>query len=522
MGASSDKNDEISYKNEIISYDLNEGLLCPICREIPEVLNINTDNSKIEFNCKKCGVYEILIDEYFDKLSKSDKFKICSSCENKSKKNKYYYCFNCNKDYCEECKYRYHYNHECIEVNEKKNICLRKNKEFIYFCFDCQENLCEIDKIAHRNHKVDIISRYREHLIKDKYKIKKINEELNNLIEFNNIILRNEEYFINSIKNIGKSLEEENKRDSKDIKCLFTGLSRGIEVSCKAIYELKKYQNIYLYRKDKYLHLYNRELDNQDFKFLSQIRFNQLKEIDISENRISNIEPFNKMSLPFLEFLNLSHNRIQIIEPVAKLKSNNLEYIFVQGNIIEDIEAFLESYFPSLKILRVEEYNIFEEYENDQKKKKKRKELLDKINKKYHEKFIYKSIVEQMKEFRKKYKLEIDAFNLAEEFDLRNLEGGDEMLKKLFLIITFESKNKIKYLNLRNNGIKDPSMLNRINFNKLVDLDLGANKIEDLKFLQNMKSEKLKRLYLDNNLFNDIYPIININAHFPSLEFLSL
>ena len=55
------------------------------------------------------------------------------------------------------------------------------------------------------------------------------------------------------------------------------------------------------------------KLDDQDFKYISQIRFNQLKEIEISENNITNIEPFNKMSLPFLEFLNLSHNKIQII-----------------------------------------------------------------------------------------------------------------------------------------------------------------------------------------------------------------
>ncbi len=37
MGASSDINEEneISYDNKIISYDLNEGLLCSKCGEIP-------------------------------------------------------------------------------------------------------------------------------------------------------------------------------------------------------------------------------------------------------------------------------------------------------------------------------------------------------------------------------------------------------------------------------------------------------------------------------------------------------
>jgi len=407
--------------------------------------------------------------------------------------------------------------------------------------------LCEEDiRMEHKYHKIEVISNLRQILIEGEDKIKEINGELDNLIEFNNVVLRNEEYFINSIKNIGKSLEEGNKRDSKDIKCLFTGLSRGIENSFKANDKLKDEYQIQLLRKDKYLHLNYRHLGDKGFKYISQIAFNQLKEIDISENKITNIEPFKKMSLPFLEYLNLSCNRIQIIEPVAKLKSNNLEYIFLQRNEIMDIEAFLESYFPALKILRVEDNNIGVEIEKDEEEKKKTKEILNKINKKYSEKFVYKSIEEQIKEFTKKYKLGIYKFNLDEEFelkssknkdkiqlelwnyiknnivniDLSNIEGGDEMLKYLFLIITYKPKNKIKYLNLRNNDIKDPSMLNRINFIYLAQLDLGENKIEDLKFLQNMKSENLKELYLDNNLFNDICPILN--AHFPSLKFLSL
>jgi len=511
MGASSDINDEneISYENKMISYDLNEVLLCSKCGEIPEVLNVYTDNNKIEFNCRKCGIYEILIDEYFDRLSKSYYFKKCNSC--KCKKNKYYYCFNCKNDYCEKCKERNHYNHKCIEVNEKKIICLKHNKEFKYFCSDCQENLCEEDiRTEHKNHKIMVISNLRQILINNEDIIKEINEELNNLIEFNNVILRNEEYFINSIKNIGKSLEEGNKRDSQDIKCLFTGLSRGIENSFKAIDMLKEYK-IQLFRKDKYLHLNYRYLEDKGFKYISQIAFNQLKEIDISENDIKSVEPFNKMSLPFLEYLNLSFNRIHIIEPVSKLKSNNLEYIFLHCNKIKDIEAFLVSYFPALKILRVEDNNIGVEIEQDEWEKKKTKEILNKINKKYREKFIYKSIEEQIKEFSKKYRLGI--YKEIKNIDLCDKKGGDEMLKYLFLIITYQTENKIKYLNLRNNDIKDPSMLSRINFNKLIKLDLGANKIEDLKFLQNMNSENLKELYLDNNLINDICPILN-NALF--------
>ena len=295
------------------------------------------------------------------------------------------------------------------EDNNKK----KKNKNDNYdkyddFNFDFNDNKnsdekdfsnidSRINKILGKDH--DLNFNKRDFHDEDNTIIE-INKELNNLIEFNNVILRNEEYFINSIKNIGKSLEEGNKRDSKDIKFLFSGFSKDIENSNKAIDALKYHKEILLDRDLKYINLNSRNLDNQDFKYISQIRFNQLREIDLSENKIINIKPFNKMSLPFLEFLNLSYNEIQIIEPVAKLKSKNLEYIFLQRNKIKDLETFLVSDFPALKILRVEDNNIFEknEWENE-----KEKEILDIINKKYREKFIYKSMKEQIREFKYKY-----------------------------------------------------------------------------------------------------------------------
>jgi len=528
MGASSNRNDEnkkSNYnENEIISYNLFEDLLCSKCGEIPEILNIHTDNNKIEFNCKVCGIYEILIDEYFDRLSKNNCFKKCNFCENKGLRNEYYYCLNCMKDYCQSCKNNYHSNHECIKVDEKKRVCLKHIKEFKYFCFDCQENFCENHINLHENHEIIETSNSMNSFFEYPNKIKEINNELKNLVEFNNLILKNEElfqnrnFYMNSIINMGKSLKEGNERNTKDIKFLFSVLRKDLDNSMRAIETLKDKKGIYLHRKDKYLNLNNMKLDDQDFRLISQITFNQLKEIDISENNITNVEPFNKMSLPFLEFLNLSYNEIKIIEPVTKIKSKNLQYIFLQNNKIEDMQAFLTSNFPALKILRVENNTINEKngmYEETYKIS----EILYKINKKYLGKFEYKSLEEQIKEFKNIYNID-DISEDKENIELCDLKGGDKIIKYLFLIFSYKSKNKIKKLILRNNDIKDPTMLSKINFNKLQTLDLTSNKIEDLTFLQNMKSENLKYLYLDNNNFNNIYPILN--ANFPNLEFLSL
>jgi Leucine-rich repeat (LRR) protein len=251
---------------------------------------------------------------------------------------------------------------------------------------------------------------------------------------------------------------------------------------------------------------------------MSQIKFDQLKEIDISQNKIKNIQPLKNMSLPFLKFLNLSYNEIQIIEPVTKINSKNLRYIFLQKNQIKDIETFIDSNFPSLKILRVEDNDINLENENDEEIKKKRREALIKINNKYPGRFIYKSIEEQKKEFKDKYNLDISWDN--ENIDLYDTEGGNEMLKKLFLIITYNPENAIKKLTLRNIDIVDPSLLSRVNFNHLETLDLSVNSIIDLKFLLDMKAKNLKHLFLDYNKINDFNPLFIEN--FPKLKLLLL
>ena len=99
------------------------------------------------------------------------------------------------------------------------------------------------------------------------------------------------------------------------------------------------------------------------------------------------------------------------------------------------------------------------------------------------------------------------------KIDLNDRKGGNTMLKYLFLIITYANENKIKKLTLRNIGIKDASMLSRINFSQLRTLDLAYNEIKNSNFLIDIKADNLKDLYLDNNYFKNFYPILNVNVN---------
>jgi len=551
-------------ENQVLLDRSDNELFCPKCGEVPEFLKIHTNNSKIELKCKNCGVYEQKINEYYNDLKDSKYSKInCLNCntnyyinnDNNTQVN-IYYCYECNNNYCEKCKNN-HLEHHSINFHEKKYYCLKHFGEKLkYFCLDDQENICEQELTSlHRDHDIKEISELKKLVKKFSKKIEKTNRELKKITKFNNLILNtgevsNSNYFhLQSIINLGKSFERGDKIDSKDIDCLFEELIMDIKISSDANKNLEK-KDIYLSRNEKYIHLNKRNLDNQDFKYISQIRFNQLKEIDISENNIISIENFKKMSLPFLEFLNLSHNKIKLIKPMTKLKYKNLKYIFLQKNEIEDLESFLNTEFSSLDLLRVEDNKVIDE----------NNEKIKKLKDKFKKKIILKPIKNQIKKFLDDYNLEFSKIieenseqntqensnenktgdyalrysegnNINEsefeknienivDIDLNDILGGDELLKSLFLIITYKSKNRIRKLILRNNDIEDPLILSRINFDSLRTLDLAVNKIKDLKFLSCLKAKYLKYLYLDNNSFNDIYPILS--SELSHLEVISL
>ena len=239
------------------------------------------------------------------------------------------------------------------------------------FCEDCEENICKIEKDSiHKGH--NLINIFR--LYNDSFRYKKIiiekNRILSNIIRFNNLILKtfekfkNNYYHIKSVINLGKSIQKENLRDSQDIECMDYNLKNSLYKQREAIDILKKKSDIFLSRNDTFLHLYNRNVRDEEFKLISQIKFNQLKEINLSGNNIKNIEYFNKMNLPYLEYLNMSYNRIENIEPIAELNSKELKEIFLQNNEIKDLYPFLESDFPKLEILRIEN-NIFDKNSED-------------------------------------------------------------------------------------------------------------------------------------------------------------
>ena len=439
--------------------NVNVDFRCPECLKIqPEILNINVDNKKVEFHCIKCAENEY----------NSHNFKLI-----RENNITHFFCKNAEEDGSN--------NHWVIEdrtpINEIREESLK--------------NFILKDEILKTNKEI----------------IEKKNEQLKKIIKFNKIIkqsyekYKNNYFYLKSFDNVYKSFEREKLRNSNELKFLFTAFNNEIEISDEAIEKLFYEKDIEIEREVESLLLNNKELKNEDIKCISKIKFNQLKEIDLSGNEITNIEPLFIINLPFLEFLNLSNNYIENIEPLREKNLKPLKYLFIQNNKIKDIQIFLDKDFPVFDILKLENNNIEEN-----------SDPLGRLISIYTKN--KKILITKIDELKSKYNIECD--ENKKEMQLEGLKGGDLMLKYIF--INIPSNNNIEKLNLAGNEIEDPSILNRIQFNSLEELDLSRNNIKNLNFLKKLKAKNLKNLFLNNNKINNMSLLYNIKKTFAYLE----
>lgn len=527
--------------------------LCPLCGNIPVIKNVHTDNGHIELICKYHGILDFPINDYAKAMKDSmyTYFKIkCGHCnkEQGTEEPLFKYCYYCKLNFCSECVNRFDLrgidhrrNHLdfCIDVNEKNHKCHEHPlKEFTEYCYDCQENICEKEKTErHRDHKkVNLFTLY-EQAAKYRTRIVEKNRILSDIIRFNQLILNSYDKFqdnffhIQSVINIGKSLDEENKRDGKEMENMIYHLEKSHKAQQEALAKLNedfkldfegnelKLSLRWKEERDKDGNLIRKKLGDIGFQLLSKIQFTDLKDINVSNNSISNISALNDMVLPHLEFINMSENEITDVEPIAKLDSKNLKEIFLQRNRIKDFSPFLRSQFPALERLRIENNNFNKDLQEF-------KDFIKKLSNKINGEIIY--VAKTLDEFKRKYKVEIEED--MKIIGLNDLRAQDILLQELYYVL--EPDIKILEISLRNNDIKNVSLISRIPYKSIRIIDLSMNNISNLEFILEMKSKNLRELYLNDNLLNDISCLIKIydpalhkdneKEKFPNLKVISL
>ena len=116
------------------------------------------------------------------------------------------------------------------------------------------------------------------------------------------------------------------------------------------------------------------------------------------------------------------------------------------------------------------------------------------------------------------------------KISLNDLRAEDTLLRELYYIL--KPDIKILEISLRNNDIKNASLISRIPYKCIKIIGLSMNNISTLEFILEMKSKNLREIYLNDNLLNDISCLIKIydpalhndedNEKFPNLKVISL
>ena len=490
---------------------------CPKCGEIPELVNIYTDIGMIILKCRE-HENKWNIEQYFEELplSKYNYYNTkCCKCNNIQKKFKgkdqiFKYCYLCKENYCSDCvkKEEHPKNHlvQCIPVNALSSKCKEHyNEDYTSFCRDCKENICNI------NSSKDHLGHDKLNLFKIEPKIKLIIEKnrlLSNIIKFNELIIntyeKNQNNYFHTINAaiLAKSIEMENSRNLEELKNASKRLEIALEKSKNAIKEFNKRYKTAINGKEKNLSLINKGIDDEGFKLLMQIHFEKLKNLDLSKNKITEIESIKNMAnTSNLQVLNLNNNYIDKIDVLKDLILINLKELGLKDNKLKEASVLLELDLPSLELIRIDGNEI--DYSLDEFKK-----VVDK----YSKNIVY--LVHSFKDFNKKYNTQITETepNKIPEINLENIEGGKDILYDLYIISS--NYDKITFLKLSNCYIEDISYLGKMSFEKLRILDLSLNKIKNIEIFAQMKLRDLEHINLEGNEINDITPLKLIKSSY--------
>ena len=490
----------------------NDQYLCPFCENVPELVNIFTDNGYVEFKCKEHGNILLTVKQYFEKMNNSEfnylNFK-CSNCPKIQKdclrEGIFQFCYECRKVYCLTCsnKTTSHID-KCINVNEMNINCPDHAKEFYRrFCLDDHENVCE--KYAskkHRGHKMIKID-YIENIETKIQVIKEKNKILKDLIRFNELILNTYEKFPENyfhkmnVKILADSYEAENNRKPKELESIFKELEMNLKIKENAIKEFKEKHNLEIKGNEEKLIIRNKGLNDYDLKLLSKMKLTNLKEIDLPFNNIKNIEYFGNFFLGCLEYLGLNNNKIEDISVFENMVLNKLKELNLQNNNIKKIKPLIDAKMPVLELLRIEGNNDLNPSMKEMKQ----------VIEKYTKQIVY--VVQTLEDFSKKYEVKIQRNSIR--LDLNGNSNGNEILKDLYLILP--ENNELTELRLADCGIDNISILSRLSLPKVEKIDLSFNNIIHIEALCNLKENKLKYLYLNDNNISDIFPLKKIKFY---------
>jgi len=313
--------------------------------------------------------------------------------------------------------------------------------------------------------------------------------------------------FLNKLKLVFQNKDLVNELELLNI--ITTSISNNLlylDLSFNKIKNINELKNIHLSNLIK-LNLNNNQIT--DIKILSKITYLNLEEIDLSNNKISDISCFSYVPFKKLRILVLDSNLIENLDVFEKVPFLEIiEKISLINNKITDIKVFRDNKFKKLKELDISNNSL-----ND----------INQLN----NLFMNSNYSE----------LEIISLNDIKICDISNIIKNESFigLKEIDL-----SNNKIsdisalsnsvftnlELLNLSDNEIRNISILEKVPFKDIKTLDLSYNEISDISILKKCKFEKLYILNLCENKISTIdilseckfYNLFELNLSFNKIK----
>lgn len=363
----------------------NDQYACTECSMTPEILKIHFDEGIIEFKCPNHGekIYEI--EDYFEKelnfLYSSNKCKSLHEDENNVVNHILDYCMRCKKYLCNSCSLNHEHKLSIIKSNEINYKCPTHFNYFTKYCKTSNLHYCSSD-IINCSHEIVEINKPEItdlELLKTKIKLIEKNKILENYyIKFlETLIITYEKhpsnYFnclniTNTSKIIAEDMQLKNKLLNNELfekineqknKMALTKLEL---LEDKFLNELNIELGLKLKGNEISLYLSEKNIGDHEFKLISKINFKNLEEINLSHNKIKDIDSMKKSNFPKLKKIDLSYNEIFDINVFKELsqKSPDIEYIDLSNNLIKNADVFKEKIFEKIIVINLNNNNIFQ------------------------------------------------------------------------------------------------------------------------------------------------------------------
>ena len=245
--------------------------------------------------------------------------------------------------------------------------------------------------------------------------------------------------------------------------------------------------NINLTGNETKLDLSYKNIDDKTLNLFTGLKLENIEELNLSHNNISNVKILKNFNLKKLKKLELSFNKINKIEGPVKninkiINNKKIEINLDKNNLIQKDIKEIQDFIMNDETKK----NNLSEYEYlsiDDMKKQKIEKLLSKL----------KSLEQKV----------LSYFNLTGKEIYINLRNSNFNDNKLELLSGVEFKN-LEELNLSHNKITN--ILPIKNFKTLKKLNISFNKINDLKPLEEISknNKDIKEINLRNNEIKDV------------------